>query len=527
MRIGSVLMRQWRRGGFALLVPILLASLADACVLAGLRLFLALVGGADLPAWIPVPSLPVWFFAMLLLVGIRLVALVGKQRTVERMSRWLEALLQLWMHRVIKRLPPSFYHGEHAEASLRVAQEGCRTLVSAVDASAQALQAVLQLVVFLPLLLYISWPLTVALLLGMLPLLSWLQGYLRRLGKGMELRAQSSGRLESLLIHWVELVRYWTLGKELEQTEHRFSSLVKEWRSQSLLLGLRKGLLVQVSDAVAALAVVAVLAFCGWWMHAGGMTGSDLILYAAALILCYKPVKDCLRMIPSLREAGLARDHLALLEQHIRDNISTRKTGVAGSNRAPMLCVRNLDFSFTPHSGPSVFQGFHLECSMDRPLWLRGPNGCGKTTLLRNLAGLERPSRGEILWPSSLKSGAIAFLSHKGVVPSVEFFHPDSRNSVSRSQLLRVLGVQDFAFREGLSAGQRQKLGIAWLFCSDAAVLLLDEPFSFVAQQDRVPILAAMFACAEEHGQWFAIASHDPFPAEWEARFTMVRWGEL
>lgn len=521
MRIGPFLMRIARRGGFVLLLPAIFASLSDALVLAGLRVFLGLVGDSTLPSWIPFSHetipLSYWVGAMLFLVSIRLIALVWKQQILERITRYLDAFLQIWLHRITKRLPPAFFHDVEGQDSLHSAYDGSRTIVLSAEALAQALQAVLQLLVFLPLLFLLSWPLTLALLLGMLPLLAWLQGYLRRLGKGMGERMLESGRLDALQANSFATILHWSLPRERTLLAQQVSRVVRLLRDQGLKLGQRKSLLVLVSDSLAAVAVVAVLAFCGWWMRQGGMSGTDLILYAAALILCYKPVKDCLRVVPSIREATLAKDHLQSLEQLA---LLRRHAPFLESKNAA-IHISDLAFQFQGRNPVRVFQNVHLSIPTQKPLWLKGANGCGKTTLLRILAGLELPDQGSIAWPSSLLHSAKGFLSHKGIVPLVDHFTWSLVDSPSKTELLRVLGISQSQIRDGLSAGQRQKLGIAWLFCSQAKVLLLDEPFSFIAQKDREPVLAAMLACAEAHGIWFAMASHDPFPTEWESRFTV------
>ena len=58
--------------------------------------------------------------------------------------------------------------------------------------------------------------------------------------------------------------------------------------------------------------------------------------------------------------------------------------------------------------GRRVFAGVSLHLGAGEALWLRGPNGCGKTSLLRLLAGLSRPSEGRVDAPA----GPPAYLGH-------------------------------------------------------------------------------------------------------------------
>jgi ABC-type bacteriocin/lantibiotic exporter with double-glycine peptidase domain len=192
---------------------------------------------------------------------------------------------------------------------------------------------------------------------------------------------------------------------------------------------------------------------------------------------------------------------------------------------AECVVIRDLSFAYQSEPVQPVFKGFSGIFPMYKPVWLRGPNGCGKTTLLRILAGLEQVTDGTIHWHPSV-SGDHAFLSHRGETPPVWVFGDEwkeiMKGNGARQLLLETLGVPGFIGRDALSAGQRQRLGIAWVFCSGAKVLLLDEPFSFIAQADREPILQAMLACAKEQKQWFVMASHDGISAESAEYFHFV-----
>ena len=527
MQLTARLNRLLRQGTLALLPAAVLASLADAAVLGGLRLFLALAGDSlpiSLPAWLPTlhgcsngALIGLWALAMLALVALRLAALAWRLGKSERLTRFVEGLLRVWLRTLVKRMPPRFYHTQQSEETLKSAEESCRVLTLSVEAMGQALQATLQLAVFLPLLLWLSWPLTLALLCGMLPLMAWMQRYLRRLGKGMDARIGLQGHYEAQLGTWQALVRHWTLPADIRQVESGLARDARMLKRDGLRLGLRKATLVQVADSVAALAIVAVLAFCGFWLRTGGMRPSDLVLFAAALILCHKPVKDCLRLVPLLREAVAAHGALAKLEE-LRKNSMTRAGAFPPDlPKTESVCLQAVDFRYTDGISRPVLQQCSLALPLGKPAWLRGPNGCGKTTLLRLLAGLEVADAGSITWHASWHKAEKAFLSHKGILPPVAFLSERLQHALTTNgklgTLLQRLGIASLLDREGLSAGQRQRLGIAWVFCSGAPILLLDEPLAFVAERERADLLQLMVTQAHEQGRWLALASHYPIPA--------------
>ncbi len=133
-------------------------------------------------------------------------------------------------------------------------------------------------------------------------------------------------------------------------------------------------------------------------------------------------------------------------------------------------------------------------------LAILGPSGCGKTTLLRLIAGLERPSSGQIrfgwqLWssasdfvaPEQRKIGLVfqdyALFPHLDVLGNVRFGLQGlgKPKSLARArEILERVGLAGFEGRlpHQLSGGQQQRVALARSLAPDPQLLLLDEPFS-------------------------------------------------
>lgn len=129
-------------------------------------------------------------------------------------------------------------------------------------------------------------------------------------------------------------------------------------------------------------------------------------------------------------------------------------------------------------------------------LHVAGPNGVGKTSLLRVVCGLLRAEEGEVSWngvptadANSTFLDALAYLAHdtalKGDLTATENLHfsVGLKRSVSEQQIatmLADLGVADCAQLpcRVLSAGQRRRVALCRVLLSDARLWVLDEPFT-------------------------------------------------
>lgn len=130
--------------------------------------------------------------------------------------------------------------------------------------------------------------------------------------------------------------------------------------------------------------------------------------------------------------------------------------------------------------GMPVLDRVAFRVAAGQALILRGPNGIGKTTLLRTLAGLQPPAGGII----SLPAGAMAYAGHAdGVKPTLTVaenlaFWADVHGGAVTNHILRAMALTPLAGRaaQTLSAGQQRRLGLARLMVTGRSVWLMDEP---------------------------------------------------
>lgn len=152
--------------------------------------------------------------------------------------------------------------------------------------------------------------------------------------------------------------------------------------------------------------------------------------------------------------------------------------------RAQIGYPRSMDLTVTDlalaRGGLAVLSGVSFGLAAGRALVLRGPNGVGKTTLLRTIAGLQAPLAGKI----APGPDQIAYAAHadavKGALSVAENlrFWAHVYGAAGIEAALGEMQLQGLRDRpaQTLSAGQRRRLGLARLMLSDRPIWLLDEP---------------------------------------------------
>lgn len=160
-----------------------------------------------------------------------------------------------------------------------------------------------------------------------------------------------------------------------------------------------------------------------------------------------------------------------------------------------------------------------------------GESGCGKTTLLRSIAGFEPLCEGQIILDQNVISTpdslALPEKRHIGMVfqDYALFPHLNVRDNIgfgishySKSQkndrinsLLSLVGLSEFAdrFPHALSGGQQQRVALARALAPEPKLLLLDEPFSNLDVETRERLLPELLSILKATEQTAILVTHN------------------
>lgn len=203
-----------------------------------------------------------------------------------------------------------------------------------------------------------------------------------------------------------------------------------------------------------------------------------------------------------------------------------------------MINLKNISFKYQ-NASTETLQNIDLELSAGEVLAVIGPSGGGKSTLLRIIAGLERPKKGEIYLDDKLLCGEKTFVQpekrgigmlfqdyalfpHMTVKKNIEYGLKGFDLSQKRVRVQEVLHIVDLVgyekrYPHELSGGQQQRVALARAIAPMPKIILLDEPFSNLDSHLVQNVRVELFRIIREIGITAIMVTHNPEDAQTQA----------
>src|SRR6476646_3168533 len=157
---------------------------------------------------------------------------------------------------------------------------------------------------------------------------------------------------------------------------------------------------------------------------------------------------------------------------------------------------------------------------------LLGPSGCGKSTLLRMIAGLDKPTSGQVLVNGEVvthpgKDRGMVFQKYTSfpwltVADNIAYGMkingvPEAQRKETVDRLLKSVGLTEFAnvYPETLSGGMQQRVAIARTLALRPSVILMDEPFGALDAQTRSDMQQLLLQIWDETACTILFVTHD------------------
>lgn len=180
----------------------------------------------------------------------------------------------------------------------------------------------------------------------------------------------------------------------------------------------------------------------------------------------------------------------------------------------------------SPEGELTAAENISLTVSQGEFVSIVGPSGCGKSTLLTIMAGLKKPSEGQVLLdgePISGPGGKIGYMLqkdnllewrtiYKNILLGLEIRNRLTPENIEYARgLLRTYGLWDFRDRypSQLSGGMRQRVALIRTLAVKPEIFLLDEAFSALDYQTRLTVTDDIYSILRREGQTMVMVTHD------------------
>ena len=395
-------------------------------------------------------------------------------------------------------------------------------------------------------LLYVSWQLTLLILL-VAPLLAFVIDRASRLMRGSSTEMQNAmGQMTHQLEEALNGHRDIKLfgAEEYEQT--RFETVAERLRRHTMRVVSVSAANVPLVQVLAAIALAIVVYVASLLSAQDKFTPGEFIAYIAAMAMIFEPVRRLTNINRTIQQGmAAAQSIFELLDLPDESDTGTLAPDIRGDIR-----FEQVSFHY-PGSERAALQDFTLHIPQGRTTALVGPSGSGKTTVTQLLARFYAPDEGVITcdghdiqtirldwWRQhiALVSQQVVLFDDT-IAANIAYGQPDvpqeriiaaAKAAHAWEFIQRLPQGLDTPIGENgsqLSGGQRQRIAIARAFLKDAPILILDEATSALDNESEQAVQAALETLRQ--GRTVIIIAHRLSTVENADQIAVLEQGRL
>jgi NitT/TauT family transport system ATP-binding protein len=191
------------------------------------------------------------------------------------------------------------------------------------------------------------------------------------------------------------------------------------------------------------------------------------------------------------------------------------------------LTINNLHhFYFTKNSTTKAIEDISLTIEEGEFISFLGPSGCGKTTLLSIIAGLLKPTEGNVTIDGKLVNKARSYIGYmlqqdylfpwktieENILIGLQIMNKESEHTKNETlSLLEEIGLKGVEknYPKQLSGGMRQRAALVRTLATNPKILLLDEPFSALDYQTKLKLEDLVSETLKEYKKTALLVTHD------------------
>ena len=219
-----------------------------------------------------------------------------------------------------------------------------------------------------------------------------------------------------------------------------------------------------------------------------------------------------------------------------------------------MLKLKNIKKTYV--SGDEkveALKGINIEFRKSEFVSILGQSGCGKTTLLNIIGGLDRYTSGDLVinhkstkmfkdkdW-DAYRNYSVGFvfqnynlIQHQTVLSNVELALTISGVSKNERRDRAIKALEDVGLKEQihkkpnqLSGGQMQRVAIARALVNNPDIILADEPTGNLDSKTELEVISMLKSCVSEYGQTLVMITHDETIAQMADRMIVIEDGKV